>query len=102
MGNFNFLAKICPNMDLGLETEKTSVGIGITILEILCVAIFSQMGNFYFFAQICPKMDLGSEIQKTNVIIRIRISIHEIPYVPIFRQNEKPWLFWPEFAQKWI
>ena len=89
-------------MDLGLETEKTSVGIGITILEILCVAIFSQMGNFYFFAQICPKMDLGSEIQKTNVVIRIRISIHEIPYVPIFRQNEKPLLFWPEFAQKWI
>ena len=33
MGNFDFLAKICPNMDLGLETEKTSVGIGISILE---------------------------------------------------------------------
>ena len=80
MGNFNFLAKICPNMDLGLETEKTSVGIGITILEILCVAIFSQMGNFYFFAQICPKMDLGSEIQKTNVVIRIRISTASTRY----------------------
>ena len=38
-------------------------------------------------AQICPKIDLGLEIQKTNV--GIRISILEIPCVPIFRQNEQ-------------
>ena len=38
-----------------------------------------------FLAQICPKMDFGLEIQKTNVGIRIRI--HEIPSVRIFRQN---------------
>ena len=38
-----------------------------------------------FSAQICPKMDLGLEIQITNV--GIRISILEMPRVPIFLQN---------------
>ena len=38
-----------------------------------------------FLAQICPKRKLGFQIQKTNV--GIRISILEIPCVPIFRQN---------------
>ena len=31
----NFLAQICPKMDLGLEIEKNNVGIRINILEIL-------------------------------------------------------------------
>ena len=53
-----------------------------------------------FLAQICPKRKLGSEIQKTNV--GIRISIFEIPYVPILRQNEQLWIFEPRLAQKWI
>ena len=53
-----------------------------------------------FLAQICPKRKLGFEIQKTNV--GIRISIFEIPCVPIFRQNEQLWFFGPKFAQKWI
>ena len=51
-------------------------------------------------AQICPKRKLEFEIQKTNV--GIRISIFEIPCVPIFRQNGQLWLFGPKFAQKWI
>ena len=33
---------------------------------------------------------------------RIRISILDIPCVPIFNQNEQLWLFWAKFAQKWI
>ena len=45
-------------------------------------------------------MNLGFEIQKTNV--GIRISIFQTPCVPIFRQNEQLWLFWPKFTQKWI
>ena len=47
-----------------------------------------------FLAQIFPKRRLGFEIQKTN--IGIRISILEIPCVPIFR------IFGPKFAHKWI
>ena len=39
-----------------------------------------------FSAQICLKMDLGLAIQKT--IDGIRISILNIPCVPIFSQNE--------------
>ena len=53
-----------------------------------------------FLVQICPKRKLGFEIQETNV--GIRISILEIPCVPIFRQNGQLWVFGPKFAQKWI
>ena len=53
-----------------------------------------------FLAQIFPKRKLRFEIQKTNV--GIRISILEIPCVPIFRQNGQLWVFGPKFAQKWI
>ena len=51
-------------------------------------------------AQICPKRKLGFKIQKTNV--GIRISMLEIPCVPIFRQNRQLFVFGPKFAQKWI
>ena len=43
--------------------------------------------TFTFLVQICPKMDFGLEIQKANVAIRI--SILEIPCVPISRQNKQ-------------
>ena len=46
---------------------------------------FYIMGHQFKMAQICPKRKLGFEIQKTNV--GIRISILQIPCVPIFRQN---------------
>ena len=46
------------------------------------------------------KMGLGVEIRKTNV--EITISILEIPYVPIFRENRQLRIFRPKFAQKWI
>ena len=53
-----------------------------------------------FLAQICLKRKLGFEIQKTNV--GIKISMLEIPWVPIFKQNENLWLYGLKFAQKWI
>ena len=37
-----FSAQICPKMDLGLAIQKNIVGIGISILDIPCVPIFSQ------------------------------------------------------------
>ena len=40
-----FLALICPKMDLGLEIQKTNVGIRISILETPCVPIFRQNGQ---------------------------------------------------------
>ena len=59
-----------------------------------------KTNNFDFLAQICPKKKLGFEIRKTNA--RIKISIFEIPCVPIFRQNEQLWHFGPKFAQNLI
>ena len=53
-----------------------------------------------FLARISQKRKLAFEIQKINV--GIRISILEIPCVPIFRQNGQLWIFGPKFAQKWI
>ena len=50
--------------------------------------------------QIFPKNKLGFQMQKTNVAIRI--SILELPCVPIFRQKRQLSNFGPKFAQKWI
>ena len=36
------LPQICPKIDLGLEIQKTYVGIRISIIEISCVPIFRQ------------------------------------------------------------
>ena len=66
----------------------------------MCANFQLKQTTLIFLAQICPKRKLGFEIQKTNV--RIRISIFEIPCVPIFRQNGQLWIFGPKFAQKWI
>ena len=62
----NFSAQICPKMELELEIQKTNVGTSLN-----------------FLIQAWPGMDLGLEIRKTNV--EIKISIIEIPCVPIFR-----------------
>ena len=72
----------------------------ITTLQICCVTKLDETSNSTSWAKFCPKMDLGFEIQKANA--EIRISILEIPCVPIFRQNRQLWLFWPQFAQQWI
>ena len=56
-------------MDLGLQIEKTNVKIRISILERLCVTVFSQNRLFTFLVQICPKMDFGVRILKILVQI---------------------------------
>ena len=66
----------------------------------MCANFQSKQTTLTFLAQICPKRKLGFEIQKTN--IGIRISILQIPCVPIFRQNGQLWIFRPKFAQKRI
>ena len=44
-GNSTSWTYLYPKMDLGLEIQKTKVEIIISILEILCVLIFSQNGQ---------------------------------------------------------
>ena len=44
-----FSDQISPKMDLGLEIQKTNVGIGIIILEILC-QFSGETKNFDFFS----------------------------------------------------
>ena len=66
----------------------------------MCANFQLKRTTLTFLAQICPKRKLGFEIHKTNV--GIRISIFEIPSVPIFRQNGQLLIFGPKFAQKWI
>ena len=63
-----FWPKICPNMNVGLEIQKTNAGIRICILAIPHVPIFKQneQTTLTFSPQISPKMDVGLEIQKTN------------------------------------
>ena len=68
--------------------------------DTLCANFQPNWTTLTFLAQICPKTKLEFEIRKTNV--GIRISIFEIPCVPIFRQNGQLWIFGPKFAQKWI
>ena len=53
----------------------------------LCANIQAKQTALTFSAQICPKKDLALTIQKN--IVGIRISILDIPYVPIFSQNEQ-------------
>ena len=59
--------------DLGLEFQKTNVGIKISILKTHCVPICNKTNNLDFSTQIYSKMDLELGIQKTNVGIRINI-----------------------------
>ena len=87
MNNFEFFGTNLSKKDLGLETEKSNVGIRINIVERMCANFQPNWTTLSFSVQICPKMDLGFEIQKTNV--GTRISNLEITCVPIFRQNEQ-------------
>ena len=66
----------------------------------MCANFQGKQTTLTFLVQICPKMDFGFKNQKTNV--EIRISILEIPFVQIFKENRHLWLFRPKFAQKLI
>ena len=66
----------------------------------MCTNFELKHTTLTLLAQICPKRKLRFEIQETNV--GIRISIFEIPCIPIFRQNRRLRVFGPKFAQKWI
>ena len=66
----------------------------------MCVNFQLKQTTLTFSAQIYPNRKLGFEIQKANV--GIRISIFEIPCVPIFWKNGQLWPFGPKFAHKWI
>ena len=54
----------------------------------VCANFQKKQTALTFSAQICPKIDLGLAIQKKN-IVGIRMSIPDIPCVPIFSQNEQ-------------
>ena len=53
----------------------------------VCANFQAKQTALTFSAQICPKMDLGLTIQTTTV--GIRVSILDIPCVPMFSQNEQ-------------
>ena len=77
-----FSVQICPKMDLGLEIQKTNESASSR-----CHACqFSgKTNNFDFFDQNLPKKE--SEFQKSKC--KFGICILEIPYAPIFIQNEQ-------------
>ena len=53
----------------------------------VCASFQTKQTPLTSSAEICPKMDLGFAIQKN--IVGIRISIPDIPCVPMFSQNEQ-------------
>ena len=95
-----FSAQICPKMKFEVEISKIELRIqNHHLQDIMCANFQAKWTTLILWAQVCPKTDLVLEIQKTN--FGIRINILEIPYVPIFRQNELLWIFLSKFAQKW-
>ena len=50
----------------------------------MCANFQAKQTALTFLAQTCPKMDLGLKIRKIDA--RIRITILEIPFAPIFNQ----------------
>ena len=97
--NFDFfLAQICPKIHLGLEIQKTNVGIRISILEISCVPIFRQNKQLWLFrSKFAQKWILGPEFQKSKY--RFKITTSKRPCVPIFSQNKQLWTFQPKFEE---
>ena len=53
----------------------------------MCATFQAKQTALTFSTEDLPKQDLGLEIQKAN--IGIRISILDIPCVPIFSQNRQ-------------
>ena len=71
--------------------------IQLVLVLYLKIVIHSSVA---FYRQFAKKWILGSEFCKNKS--ECGISSFKIPYVPIFRQNQQLWLFWPKFDQKWI
>ena len=63
----------------------------------MCVNFQLKRTTLTFLVQICPKRKLGFEIHKTNV--GIRISVFEIPCVPIFRHKGQLWILGPNLPK---
>ena len=83
-----FSTQICPKLNFGVGIPKIQDRIrNLHFQDTMCVNFQLKRTTLTFLAQICPKRKLGFEIQETNV--GIRISILEIPCVPIFRQNRQ-------------
>ena len=87
LNNFEFFSSKLPKKWIqGWKLRQVmSVQESTSSRSSVCANSLAKRATLTFSTQICPKMDLGLEIHKTNVAIRI--SILEIPCVPIFRQN---------------
>ena len=73
-------------MNLGLEIQKTNVGIKISTLEMQCVLIFRQNVHFLLFLpKFVQKSILVLEFQKFKSGFGISTSM--IPCMPYFSQN---------------
>ena len=92
MVNVTFLAQISPKMNLGLEIQKSNIGMKISNFEILYVPILSQIDNFDFLG---PNFDqkriLCSKFRKSK--FRFGITSFKIPCVSIFSQKWQLWFF---------
>ena len=98
MYKFDFLAQICPKMELGLEIQKNVVRIRFSILGIICVPIFRQNRQFWLFLpKFAQKWVLGLELQKSKS--GFGISTSKTSYVPIFSQNGQLWIFRTKFEK---
>ena len=64
----------------------------------MCTNFQAKRTTLTFLAQIYPKMDLRSEIQKTSV--GIRISIVNMPCVPVFREKGTTLTFSTQICSK--
>ena len=88
-----FSAQIFPKTDLELEIQKTNIGIGISILDIIRAPIFSQSRKLWLFRpKFAQKWLFPSDIQ--NYKWGFRIYIFKIPCVSIFSQN-----WWMEIGE---
>ena len=95
-----FLAQIRPKTDSRLEIQKTNVNKNHHPGDTMYANFQAKPTTLTFLTQIFPKIDLMLETHNINV--GVRMIIFKILCVPIFRQNEQLWFFWPKIAQKWI
>ena len=66
----------------------------------MCTNFQTKRTPLIFWPKFAQKWFLASEFQKSQS--GFGISILEILWAPIFRQNGQLWIFGAKFAQKWI